>query len=271
MISTRTSSIPFGCRLAWALVLAVGLTGIELHAQEGADTLPLVPESAPDAIIGLSAGWVQTGARNDFPSLLVGTSQVGSGVIPADYAEKGSGYIVELQGLIYFNDQIGLTLGFASLRSAAKYRGDTALLPTTLELQEAQFHVGGHVDVVGNFRRDDAGFRSVYIEGGMEFGIGIMANRVESSGVEDTISTAVREAAIGSFSGGDPFRNRVALRVGVGAIIDLSGNMYGQGLSLITETGYSLGLNPVFSSDVVQNNDFKTNHLIVQIGLGYRF
>lgn len=239
----------------------------------GTPPLPDFPGSgveSPDAIISLTAGWTQTTARNDFPSLLVGSSLLGSGVIPAAYGEEGSGYTVELEGLIYFNNTVGLTLGFASLRTTAQYRGDSGRPATSLEMQEAQFRLGGHVDVLGTPEREGAGFRSLYLDGGVDIGMGVLANRVTSSSVADTMAVT-REEAVGSFVGGDPFRNRVAVRFGLGTMVDIAGNKYGQGLSLIAELGYSIGLNSVFSSNVVENSDFKTNHLTLQAGVGYRF
>lgn len=248
------------------LVLALGLAAGPLAAQES----PVYDEPEVEAVISLTVGWTQTGARNDFPSLIVGTSEVGSGVIPGSYARPGSGYGIELEGLIYFNDFIGMTLGLASTRSAAEYEGDSLLLPTRLELQEAEVLLGAHIDIAGNLRRSGAGFRSVYLEGGMEFGIGVMANRVTGSSISDTVNP-VREVAEGSFTGGEPFRNRVAFRFDLGTMIDLSGDANGHGMSLIAEVGYSIGLNPVFSSDVVENSSFRTNHLSVRGGLGYRW
>lgn len=236
-----------------------------LRAQE-----PLPFTERPTFIVSLMPGWIGTMSRNDFPSLIIGNSEVGSGVIPAEYADMGSGYTVELAGLLYFGEEFGLTFGFATTRYAATYGGDTALLPTSLEIQETEFLLGARLDAVSNAYREGAGFRSLFVEGGFEFGLGVTGNRVTSSAVDDT-ATGVRTEAIGSFEGGEPFRSRVALRVGLGTTIDLSGNRYGQGLSLIGRVGYSHALNPVFSSEVVENSSFRVDHLMAQIGLGYRF
>ena len=112
----KIDSRPGGRGRIAGLVLALGLAAGPLAAQES----PVYDEPEVDAVISLTVGWTQTGARNDFPSLIVGTSEVGSGVIPGSYARPGSGYGIELEGLIYFNDFIGMTLGLASTRSAAR-------------------------------------------------------------------------------------------------------------------------------------------------------
>ncbi len=233
-------------------------------------TLPIdTAAQRPNAIISLNAGPILTSSRGDFPSLLIGNTMGGSGTVPGEYSTTGTGHTLQLDVLLYFGERAGMTIGFSSTRYAATFDGDSILLPTKLEVQQGEVQVGAHVDVIGEPWRPKPGLRSLYLEGGFEFGIGILANRVEGSMLQDSTSE-IRTAAVGSFENNNPFRNRVALRFGLGTIIDLTTD-WGTGLNLILEAGYSLGLNPVFSSNVIQDNSFTVDHLVFQAGLGYRF
>ena len=256
-------------------VLFISVAGIsELRAQSDPELeVAMLRSDAPGAIISLSAGPALTYARGEFPSLLVGNTQGGSGAIPAAYMMTGTGHSVDLEGLIYFsqrprNNAFGMTLGLSSTRYVAQYDGDDTLQPTKLEVQQAEVRVGGHYDLWVNHYDEGIGFRSLYLEGGLEIGLGILGNRVEAGMIADTTSE-VREPATGSFESGEPFRHRVAINVAAGTMIDLTG--YKNGLSAVFEVGYSLGLNPVFSSDVLRDNNLSVDYLIVKGGLGYRF
>lgn len=245
-----------------------------LHAQSVPELKILVMESdRPDAIISFTAGPAFTYARGEFPSLLIGNTLGGSGTVPAEYAVAGAGHSLDLEGLIYFpmkssNCALGMTLGLTSTRYVAQFDGDDTLEATRLELQQADARIGVHYDAIVLPSRSGFGFRSVYLEGAVEVGLGILANRVEAGMIADS-TTEVRVPATGSFETNEPFRHRIGLNLAAGTMIDLTG--YKNGLSAVFEVGYSLGLNPVFSSDVLRNSSLSTDYLTVKGGLGYRF
>lgn len=274
ILNSRRSVISPRVRAAILLGVAFCVPGM-MSAQEGGgadvDYEP-PPDGEPTGIVTLSAGYVLSSPRNDFPSLIIGPSFGGTGTVPADYATAGSGYTVDLEGLFYFNQNVGLAFAFASMRYSAEYRGDgtVALLPTRMEVQEGEFRVGVHLAVPGGVEPGSAGLRSVFAEGAFEVGLGIIGNRVYGGAVLDSTSEQRTERS-GSFEGGDPFRHRIGLRLGGGFIVDLTNDASGNGLSLKVGTAYSIGLNPVFSSDVVEENSFTIDHLILSGGLGYRF
>ena len=242
------------------------LPSIDLRAQGEPLPLPFVYD-ADNPVISLKVGPIYTNPEGDFPSLLIGESLAGSGEIPAAYGETGNGFRLGLEGFFPFGHRAGLLIELASQRYEVKYRGDSVLLPTRMEVQMFQVGIGGQVNLyVGqSTERSPAILQSVFLSGGFEFGFGPLANRVSGSTVTDSVS-GEREEAVGSFTSGDPYRTSVALRGSLGIRIGIDRH-----LELMIEGGYSLPLTPVFSSDAVRESDLKVSHLLVQGGLGYRF
>jgi hypothetical protein len=215
--------------------------------------------------VQLNIGSVMTLAHGRFPSLLVGESVAGSGEIPEDYAETGSGYQFGLGSLIPFSNLVGLHIDAASRRWEVRYRGDSNLLPTSMEIQSFVAGLGCEISPYTSSRGPRGmGLRAVFVRGGFEMVFGPLADRVKSSAVAD--STAGRAEATGSFAGGDAFTIGVAGTAAAGVRAGLTRH-----IELVAQVQYALAFNDVFSADAVRDNDLSADHLLLVSGIAYRF
>jgi hypothetical protein len=251
-------------RLLGVLILPVAA----LHAQTAdSDDWVEYDEASPTGVaLGVKAGVAFTSPRGDFPSLLIGDSQRGSGAISSAYAESGSGARYGLAALIPITTGIGVNLEFGSLIASTRF----AAGPTTVATRFDQQMLVGALSLQGNLFSGDArafrgaGLRSVYVDGGVEVGIGTVANRAESIAYADTVGEGT--PAAGSFENGDPFRHPVWLRGGVGMRFALDVHF-----ELQVEASYAYALNEVFSSEAIRGNDFTVDDISTVVGLAYRF
>jgi hypothetical protein len=224
-------------------------------------------EASPMGVaIGVRGGMVMTTPRGSFPSIIIGGSAEGTGALPQVYAETGQGSRFDATLMIPFSPSIGLSAAFGTLHYSAKYRGDSARVPTQFEVQTLQAAAGLQWSVI-NDRKSyrQGGLRSVYFDGGVDVSVLHVANRIDATSYADSTKSAASKGT-GSFANSDPFRALVALRGGLGIRFAPEPN-----LELIAETSYSYALNSVFSSLVIDDNDFTIDNLIVQVGIGYRF
>lgn len=215
-------------------------------------------------LIGVKGGVLLTSPRQVFPSVRVGESSLGTGEVSSTLSEVGVGNIIGLEMLFPFNEKLGLSLEFGSLTWVASYSGDSTRLPMRLDLQG--FH--GAIALEGNIYSDreafaDDGLRAIYVNAGIDVNVS-NTNRLEASSFTDSIP--IPQRAIGSFANNDPFRTHVSLKLAGGARLGLFTN-----LELQLEGSYRFALNPVFSSDVVNDNSFTVDNVGIQLGLGYRF
>lgn len=256
------------------LAVAVALIPFLASAQIDEDLLDedrsvYVARTEPDnVILSLRTAVIFTTPRGDFPSLIVGNSAAGSGVIPASYGKTSTGYRIGLESLFPFNERLGLSLDLAAERWLVRYKGDSVLLPTEFETQNFQAALGLQTNIMVDermFRYGEPGLRAIYLDGGLDFTFGPVADRVVSSSIIDTIE-GERTEAVGSFEGIDPFRIGVGIRGRLGARFGLSDH-----IEAVVEAGYNWRLNPVFSSEVVRDSDFNVAHASAAVGLGYRF
>ena len=251
---------------AVACVLGIIATA-ELQAQPASTPADAEPPEyyQPDHVaLTLKVGPVYTMPQGSFPSLLVGESLAGSGEIPSEYAETGSGLRFGLEGLFPLSDRFGILLDLASQRSEIRYRADSTHLPTTMEVQTFQVGAGGIVTLYNADRYTPSLFRSFYLGGSIELGLGPLANRVTSSSIIDTAGSE-RSEATGSFANNDPFRIGVGLHATAGLRFGLSSQT-----ELLLEGGYLFSLNRFFSSNAIRDNDMKIAHLLLQAGFGIR-
>ncbi|MCB0711937.1 MAG: hypothetical protein KDD67_06375 [Ignavibacteriae bacterium] len=249
------------------IFLAITVSVSEVFAQrvEGGDEPVPLYYVADNPVISLKGGGVYTYPKGKFPSLLIGETVAGTGEIPAEYAETGSGYRLGVDGFFPFGRRAGLLVELSSQKYEVKYKGDSTLLPTRMEVQTFQFGIGGEVNLWYGETTYPATLRAIFLSGLFDFGFGPLANRVTGSSVVDTASLE-REEATGSFVNNDPFRTSVALKGSVGVRIGVD-----QHLELMLEGGYSLPLNPVFSSGAIRESDLELTHLFLGGGLGFRF
>lgn len=243
-----------------ALVLVSTASAV---AQDGGSSYP---SDAMNVAIAVRAGATLSTPRGDFPSVIVRPSKRGTGTIDQTFGASGTGSRFEINALIPVANAFGISLGIGTQSIAVDYAADTSRLATHFALQTVQGLVGVQWSIFNEpSSYVHGGLRSVYVDGGFDFGIGMLANRVESSSYDDTLST-LPKPAIGSFDSAEPFRNVVALRGAVGLRFAPTPN-----LELSVETSYSYALNPMFSSEAIDDNDFSVDVLGAVFGLGYRF
>ncbi|MGE3802419.1 MAG: hypothetical protein AB7H80_15490 [Candidatus Kapaibacterium sp.] len=253
--------------LIGTILLAITASAFEVYAQSDRDGgFPVSPYYEADhPVISLKGGVVYTYPEGNFPSLLIGETIAGTGEVPAEYAETGSGYRLGIDAFFPFGRRAGLLIELSSQKYEVKYKGDSTLLPTRMEVQTFQLGIGGEVNLWYGESTYPATLRAVFLSGGFDFGFGPLANKVTGSSVVDTTSLE-RVEATGSFVNNDPFRTSVALKGSLGVRIGVD-----QHLELMLEGGYSLPLNPVFSSKAIRESDLELTHLFLSGGLGFRF
>lgn len=224
--------------------------------------------TATSIVIGVKAGIVVSSARGTFPSLLMEGTKKGSGDIAEQYALSGSGNRVSMAFLIPFSPQIGLSVDIGSLVYSAKYTSPTMSTATQFKGQTIQLGIGAEGSVFNDAQSyaTGTGLRSVYVNGGFDFGIVTVANSVTAALYPDTTAAAAAQPASGHFENNDAFRSLVSLRAGVGMRFAVASHW-----ELQVEADYSYALNKVFSSDAIRNNDFTVDNFYVLGGLGYRF
>jgi len=249
--------------LPW-LCLATLLLASAARAQ---DTY-VPPDEGPSprgVLIAAKGGIVLTTPRQVFPSVIIGDSREGSGEISSSFATTSVGYRFGLDLLFPFNDRLALNTDVGIQRSAGSYAADGARPALTLELQSV--NVAGMLQ--GNLYTDPGAFtsggvRAVYIGGGLDINVKMLANRLEGGVVYDSASPATTGA--GSFQNNDPFRTTLGLRLASGARFG-----FDDAMEFGLEASYTFGLNPIFSSDVIRDNSYTTDHIMLQISIGHRF
>jgi len=252
---------------------ALVFTAADTYAQEHEPSAPLPDNEASSmgVVIAAKGGAVLTMPRGTFPSIIVGESGEGTGDFPGGDSRTATGYRWGVAMLIPFNKSLGLSLDVGSMLHAADYQA-TATHPALLyRAQTAQLGVGLQGNIYTNPRTfwssksgvGGEGLRAIYLDGGVDIGLATVANRVE---VTRTDSVGQQQTTTGSFENNEPFRTPVALRFSAGLRYAFSPH-----IELQVESGYSLAFNSVFSSTVLQNNNFTVDHLFVGLGLGYRW
>lgn len=230
---------------------------------------PIVESASPIGVyIGAKAGVVISMPRRVLPSIIIGNSTKGSGEISsAEFGESGVGNRFGLEVTFPFSERVALTTEFGALTWVAKFAADPSTGRPASRFDVQSFNITGGVLV--NALNDTSayrgsGLRTVYFVGGIDAALGHIADRFESLAVDSASGTV--HTADGSFTSGDPFRKLVSLRMAAGTRLGLSTHLEFQG-----ELAYDLALNPVFSSEVVPDNDFDVDNFMIRVGLGYRF
>ncbi len=254
---TRSMFVPWLCLATLLLTSAARAQETYIPADEG--------PSPRGVLIGVKGGIVLTTPRQVFPSVIIGDSREGSGEISSSFATMSVGYRFGLDLLFPFNDRLALNTDVGIQRSAGRYAADGARPALTLELQTV--NVAGMLQ--GNLYTDPGAFtagglRAVYIGGGLDVNVKMLGNRLEGGAVRDSPSPAAAEA--GSFQNNDPFRTTLGLRLASGARFG-----FADAIEFGLEASYTFGLNPIFSSDVIRDNSFTTDHIMLQISVGHRF
>lgn len=257
------------------LTLLVGLllTSWSLCAQGDADPLPApdVVASKIGVVIAPKGGAVLTSPRGTFPSIIVGEGGEGTGDFLSSNARTATGYRWNVAFLIPFNKRLGLSLDAGSMQYLVDYQATASSPALRYRAQTVQLAFGLQGNLYFNERtfygfssmKGGEGLRAIYLDGGLDIGLGTVANRVE---ITRTDSTGQQIVSIGSFENNEPLRTPVALRASAGLRFAFSPH-----IELQAEAGYSLALNNVFSSTALANNNFSVDHLLLQLGLGYRF
>ncbi len=214
--------------------------------------------------VGLRGGPVISNPRGTFPSIFIGSSAESTGEIRSEQARSSVGSRIGIAVMIPFSMQLGLSTEIGMMRYIANYEADTARMETTFQGQTLQLLVG----LQGNIYYDwvafeNAGLRSIYIDGGLDITLATVANRIESSG---RVEGGARIPMKGSFLTNEPFRNLVALRGALGTRYAVTHN-----LELQAEVGYDIALNPIFSGSVLPDSDFTVDHIDMLVGFGFRF
>jgi hypothetical protein len=224
-------------------------------------------EASPlNVAVAVRAGATMATPRGDFPSLIIGESKRSTGSIGQEFGESRAGMRLEVAALVPFNESIGLSLAFGTSVLSIGYDADSMRHPTTLDVQTLQGSIGAQWSILNEpISYQHPGLRSVYVDGGLDVGLATIANRVESTSYDDSLGT-MRSAADGSFTSNEPFRNVVALRGAVGLRFAASPSV-----EIIAESWYSYALNPLFSSEAIEDNDLAVDVLGAVIGIGWRF
>ncbi|MCC7439000.1 MAG: hypothetical protein IT211_10955 [Armatimonadetes bacterium] len=254
-----------------ALLVGLFLTSLSLCAQD-MDPLPGpdVVASKIGVVVAAKGGVVLSSPRGAFPSIIVGEGGEGTGDFASSNARSATGYRWGVAFLIPFNTKLGLSVDVGSMQHLVEYQATAATPGLQYHAQTAQLGFGLQGNLYFNektfyssFSKGGEGLRAIYLDGGLDIGLGTMANRVE---VTRTDSTGQPVVSVGSFENNEPLRIPVALRLAAGLRFAFSPHM-----ELQAEAGYALALNNVFSSTVLANNNFSVDHLLVQLGVGYRW
>ncbi|MCE7933605.1 MAG: hypothetical protein DYG96_03330 [Chlorobi bacterium CHB2] len=255
------------------LLSALLLTVADAYAQEESIPLPIPKyEASPTGVvIAAKGGAVLTMPRGTFPSIIVGEGGEGTGDFASSSARTATGYRWGVAMMIPFNKSLGLSLDVGSLQYLAEYQANSARPALQYRAQTAQVAIGLQGNLYFNeqtFRDGKSGIggeglRAMYLDGGIDIGVATVANRAE---ITRTDSLGQQTTSVGSFENNEPLRTPVALRAAAGLRYALSPHV-----ELQAEVGYALAFNKVFSSVALQNNDFAVDHLLVQLGLGYRW
>jgi hypothetical protein len=243
------------------LLLPLLAAPLVVHAQE-----TYAEASSRNVAIALRGGVALASPRGDFPSLIIGTSKHATGRIGQALGESRAGSRFDLVGLFPIDPAFGISAALGTQVLSVAYRADSNRHPTLLDVQSLQ----GGIGVQWSFVNEETsyvhgGLRSVYVDGGLDVGIATLANRVEGTAYDDTLGTTPR-AEHGSFEGTEPFRNVIALRFALGMRFAATPN-----LELIAEGSYAYALNPFFSGEAIENNDFAIDVMGAVLGVGYRF
>lgn len=244
------------------LLLAAGT----VRAQE-LSTTPRIAMSDPMSVAITARGGATLAApRGEFPSLIIGESRRGTGGIGQQYGAGAVGSRFDVAALIPFHPDFGVSLVFGSQLLSVTYPADSLRYPTRFDVQSLQGSIGVQWSALHELRSYDfGGLRSIYVDAGVDIGLATIGNRVESTSYEDTLGGG-RKPVDGSFTSGEPFRNVIGLRVGVGLRFAPSPN-----IEIVLETSYSQSLNAVFSSEAIEANDFAMDAMRVLAGVGWRF
>lgn len=245
------------------------LCAARVCAQEdgGVSGSTVYPESDPmNVAITARGGVTFSTARGTFPSLIIGESRRPTGSFGQEQALSGIGSRVDIAALIPFDPAIGIAVAIGSQRLSVDYPADSVRVATRFDVQSIQAALGVHWSALHETSSYAyGGMRSIYVDAGIDIGLATLGNRVEGTTYDDTLGGGA-SAAAGSFANSDAFRSTVALRGGVGLRFAPSPN-----LEVIVETTYSYGLNAIFSSEAIKDNDFTLDVLRAMIGVGYRF
>lgn len=253
----------------FAVLVGLLLSSWSLRAQEEDIPLPRpdVGASPIGVVIAPKGGVVLSSPRGTFPSIIVGEGGTGTGDFPSSNARTATGYRSNVAFLIPFNQRLGLSIDAGLMQYLVEYQPTATSPALQYHAQTAQLAFGLQGNLYFNaetfHKKRGEGLRAVYLDGGFDIGVASVANRVE---VTSTDSTGQQSVRVGSFENNEPLRTPVALRLAAGLRFAFSPHV-----ELQAEAGYSLALNDLFSSTVLVDNTFTVDHLLVQLGVGYRF
>ena len=221
----------------------------------------------PDQVaLAMRIGGTLGTARGEFPSIIVGDSRRGTGALPQELGQSGLGVRFDIAVHVPLFRDFGLSLAVGSQTVGVGYPGDSSRLATRFDVQSVQGQIGAQWNVLHDSDSYyDAGLRSIYIDGGFDVGLFMLANRVESSRYADTLSSAPAPIS-GSFTTGEPFRNVIAVRGAVGMRFAATPN-----IEIVAEASYAHALNPLFSGEALSDNDFAIDVLGATVGIAYRY
>ena len=255
-------------RLQTAVLLLILPLFNTLLAQEWETVAPVEPRVSSDHIsLSFLAGPNLTSPNGMFPSLIFVELQDPTGAVSEEQGRTGLGHRWVLDGYFPTGAGFGISVQVGSRVAVVRYEESDGNPPIRMNVQTMQVGPALRYYLFEEERAVGQGEVSLgfYLDGGLSFGFGPVADRVESTISADSAGRVLVPVS-GSFQGGDPFCTEVGLR-GAGHGLP----MIGESLDIVLGASFTQSLTTLFSDDALPGTDLDLSHVGLDLGIGYRF